>query len=541
MRDGGRGVGIVTPSAATSGPLALSQHRGVFLLVAGGAAGLAVYLSLTLADPLGLARAASLLLCGVITLVAARPVVRALRSAPIDVWRPPSYFGVMYLIYFGIGPLPALWWTEALHDPTAVGAYGLSLGVALLGLVAAQAGCGVVTRRARMPRRDGWLLWDRTAASTVLAATLGFLWWERLRLESAGMFFKGSIAMQDLASVDRAFVILHPTLSLLVAALATYCRWWLGVRRGLFGAACLAVVGGEATYWFLANVRTQVVLVLVTCAVVAAAAKERPRLRAAAVVAAVFIGLVYPLGGAMRGVHGEMKGGGHQVSSMADVAMRVVPSAVDQLESGYFEWFTDPVERDYQSVRLNGVNMLAAILFQDLHRGQSLLYGEALQFGLPLNVPRLLWPAKPEHDLDVEAFINHRFGLPTIDTMISPQTEFYADFGMLGVVGGMFVWGMIIAGADALLIVRQRSTAALLAYAASVTELVWPAQSFSTGVLAAVRNGLILWGALWMLERVIAAAGHATRSVRAGRAVGVRTCTAGVAPSWGRMAATRSS
>jgi hypothetical protein len=504
----------------------------VFLLVTSGAAGLAVYLSLALADPLGLARGASLVLCGVITLAAARPVLRALQLTPIDVWRPPSYFGAIYLIYFGVGPLPALWRTDALHDPAAVGVYGLSLGVALVGLVAAQFGCGFVTRRKRTRRRDGGLLWDRTAASTVLVAVLGFVWFERLRLESAGMFFKGSIAIQDLASVDRAFVVFHQTLSLLVAGLAAYCRYWLGVRRGPLGVACLAVVGGEAMYWFLANGRTQVALVLVSCAIVAAAARGRPRLRGAAVVAAVFVGLVYPLGGVMRGVHGEMKDGGHHVSSMADVAMRVVPSAVDRLESGYFEWLTSPAERDYQSVRLNGVNMLAAVVFQDLYGGQALLYGDALRFGLPLTVPRLLWPAKPEHDLDVEAFINYRFGLPIIDTMISPQTEFYADFGILGVVGGMFVWGMIMAGADALLIARHRSTAALLTYAASITHLVWPAQSFSMGVLAALRNGFILWGTLWMIERVIAVGGHATRSVRAGGVARVRTHMGAMAPSW---------
>jgi hypothetical protein len=296
--------------------------------------------------------------------------------------------------------------------------------------------------------------------------------------------------------------------------------------------ACLTAVGGEATYWFLANVRTQVVLVLVSCAVMAAGAKERPRLRAAAVVAAVFIALVYPLGGVMRGVYGEMKGGGHQVNSMTDVAMRVVPSAVDRLESGYLDWFLSPAERDYQSVRLNGVNMLAAVVFQDLYRDQSLLHGEALGFGLPLNVPRLLWPGKPDLDLDVEAFINHRFGLPLLDTMISPQTEFYADFGVLGVVVGMFVWGMIIAGADALLVVRRPSTAALLTYATSITGLVWPAQSFSTGVLAAVRNGFILWGALWMLERVIAVSGHAASTVRTGRVVRMPARMGALWPFW---------
>lgn len=79
---------------------------------------------------------------------------------------------------------------------------------------------------------------------------------------------------------------------------------------------------------------------------------------------------------------------------------------------------------------------------------QGLLWGETFIRIVPVAlIPRFLWLSKPEltGSLSVEEFIRDAYGLwPSFDYIITPTTELYVNFGVIGVAAGMALLGLLL-------------------------------------------------------------------------------------------------
>lgn len=70
------------------------------------------------------------------------------------------------------------------------------------------------------------------------------------------------------------------------------------------------------------------------------------------------------------------------------------------------------------------------------------MWGETLIKGLPYLVPHALWPSKPEQ-VNVDTIVERNFDLPNIDDLTLIQTECLANFGIVGMSLGMFLFGFM--------------------------------------------------------------------------------------------------
>jgi hypothetical protein len=486
----------------------LGRLIGFVALAAG-----AVWLVDAISDPVLLSRGACVVLCLTITGIALRPAIRALRRPdPWGLWRPVSYFGGFYALYFGIGPLPALWHTDAVLDQQALTSYPLACLLALVGLLLAQAGTRVDRGSSPLGLAVESQL-SRRACVVALLVLVSIVWWERQELSDAGMFFKGSFVMGNLDLLDRTFVVAQRQLSFLTVAVASVLLYgYRGQRHYLESMLGWGAILGELGYYFLSSHRIPCLQVIGVLAMMRGALGRRTTLRALVVAGVLLAGVVYPVSSVMRQTFNDVTPWDKDVNNIASVSGVVLPEAIGQVRKRYADIFRSQSGEDFLSVRLNGVDMLASLVHEHVGRNRSLLHGEATWQGMLLLIPRALWPDKPEAEIDVERYVNYKFDLPQIDTMITPPAEFYADFGVVGIVLGMLAWGGLLGLLHRSTVVST-SMAGLLAYVTLMPSVAIPEQAFVSGVLGAVRTGVFVWGALW----VVLAAVNKGRRRRVGR------------------------
>lgn len=96
--------------------------------------------------------------------------------------------------------------------------------------------------------------------------------------------------------------------------------------------------------------------------------------------------------------------------------------------------------------RISSLDTFLAFYHETESRG--LLWGETFVRIVPLAlIPRFLWLSKPEliGSLSVEGFIRETYGLrPSFDYIITPTTELYVNFGVVGVAVGMSLLGLLL-------------------------------------------------------------------------------------------------
>ena len=130
-----------------------------------------------------------------------------------------------------------------------------------------------------------------------------------------------------------------------------------------------------------------------------------------------------------------------------------IETRVDQLISvvQHFEWF-DPWDRQHLErvdVRLN-YNWLVGAAMSHLQMTKGFGRGETLWMGVVTLVPRAIWPDKPIQTGSMD-FVTRYAGVPVPEGTSMGMGlifEFYANFGVYGVLMGMLVMGILVGFSD---------------------------------------------------------------------------------------------
>jgi hypothetical protein len=93
--------------------------------------------------------------------------------------------------------------------------------------------------------------------------------------------------------------------------------------------------------------------------------------------------------------------------------------------------------------RFTAVGPPSAVVGRLLNDHYPLMWGETLIKGLPFVVPRAFWPSKPVQE-NVDILIEDHFGLEEGDDLTTMETESLANFGIMGLVLWMFLFGVLI-------------------------------------------------------------------------------------------------
>jgi hypothetical protein len=147
------------------------------------------------------------------------------------------------------------------------------------------------------------------------------------------------------------------------------------------------------------------------------------------------------------------------------------------------EYFLDGASR--AGVRLDGVGR-ASVIIRETPRSVPYQGGWSLANIFIAYIPRILWPDKPI--ITIGQWITDTYGTgaqsATGPTWIG---EFWMNFGLAGVLGGMFAMGLLLRLAHEIFLRRSRTIPAMLAIAVILYKL---ATTVAGGVVGAV-NGVI--------------------------------------------------
>lgn len=122
-------------------------------------------------------------------------------------------------------------------------------------------------------------------------------------------------------------------------------------------------------------------------------------------------------------------------------------------------------------------------------------------------VPRVIWPSKPEvgggRDV-VEKFAGVRFNASTSVGAGQPL-EFYANFGLAGVIVGMLLWGALIAFYDGALArgFRAENFRSIIKYGLPGLTLLQPGGNLLEILIALIGAIIMVRPATWLLVRSI--------------------------------------
>ncbi len=121
----------------------------------------------------------------------------------------------------------------------------------------------------------------------------------------------------------------------------------------------------------------------------------------------------------------------------------------DVVVSGFGRFLSDARFGEYvssgfeaSSLRVDMLGVLS-VLVRDTPSRVSYQYGKTLATLLIAPIPRFLWPGKPDNSVGLWITKNYSHGLES-HTAPTQVGEFYINFGIVGVIGGMLMLGLIL-------------------------------------------------------------------------------------------------
>lgn len=121
----------------------------------------------------------------------------------------------------------------------------------------------------------------------------------------------------------------------------------------------------------------------------------------------------------------------------------------DVVVSGFGRFLSDARVGEYvssgfeaSSLRLDMLGVLS-VLVRDTPSRVSYQYGKTFAALLVAPIPRFLWPGKPDNSVGLWITKNYSHGLES-HTAPTQVGEFYINFGIAGVIGGLLLLGLIL-------------------------------------------------------------------------------------------------
>lgn len=328
------------------------------------------------------------------------------------------------------------------------------------------------------PRGIAWewpwneLMTHRAAALTYVAGLVGDA--VALRSGYLGLHI-GDVEPASWTGPLSAFGTLH--------TVAAWVAWWRVAGREPVAARWkwLAFVSAVtlATVGLVANSKGLLLLPVLIPLVCFALRRRRIPLAAIATAAVFYVAIAQPLVSGMRTA--SLVGGEDRAVVLESVVEHLATVSVAELWEMAYEL------RSQGLLRLTTLPELAEIVERSGHEVEH-WYGDTYTHALGFLVPRALWGEKPA--LNVGNLVGNRYGFVypedvRTNVAVTQIGELYLNFGILGLIVGMFLWGWLAKVVDRLVAGRP-----LTWMAAPAALLIFP---FQENYLA---GGLFAWAKL---------------------------------------------
>jgi hypothetical protein len=433
-----------------------------------------------------------------ICIFGAAAVWRAVKSrSGSEVMRPSIVLPVAFAAYFGVGGLAA-YHLDSYYLLTGLtrNNYAFAAAYAFVALLCFLIGARVTEIShvsESIPYRESW---PSQGAPWLAASLLVANWATRLWLASQGLVIKGTFNIFLAPSVwARIAIVAQNDLSFLLAIVlgiaSTKSRLW----------AIVAVIAGVAEMAFFALTinRTQG-LVFIALALGARLlvqpAQPWQKLRPFLASLAVIMAAVFYTGQAVRNaIYKDL-----QAFLDQDTA-RITDLVWESLLHPEIQ----TADENFYSNRLNPYDFLGSVVYAMDEQDQASLKGRTFATYVPLVIPRLFWRGKPDPSFDAEGSIEQDFGLPFVDTMVTPVTELYANFRLLGVVGGYVMLGLWYGFLYRRLLQRPEGYREwqVVMYLLFLVPLCWMENAISHAYFPYYRDALVSLAVLWLLVGVL--------------------------------------
>ncbi len=418
------------------------------------------------------------------------------RYGVLGLAHPLGIMGLTYFIYFGVGSIFPFLDNSNLILPESIRLFPQAMIIASFGYAMMLFGFmsgSMLLYRGRLTfgltlNNKSSKTWPINKMKKLLLPLVAVLWGMRVWNFSHGLFFKvfnTEAYFQSLPTIDRSIYILSYQLAFFVVSYFSHYTAEDKIRTGHIKHVFIAYIFIEMVYWFMANYRTEVVIVLLNVLIVFALVyfkkSIRVKIQYKKIIYFMIFGLltifiIIPFGDAMRyrSPH-VIVSNGRQGNIAEQVLSNLLPDAFQYFQSDYGELL---IGRLYQSTRMNRLaadDMFSAVILRHQEGMYPLMYGDSIVSNLPLLVPRVFWPGKPNLGMDEQSegriLVHNHLWLT--DTMISPVTEFYANWDIMGVLFGMMIIGIIMRIYTWAVLERTGlSPAGILLYSTTILSLV---------------------------------------------------------------------
>lgn len=444
----------------------------------------------------------------ILSLICLYPLIKILSSDNVsELKSPPVILGLMTFIFYVLGSIGLFlrpYSPQALISPSHIAYFPLGLLYVTLGYLSFLVGYHTSFRILEVPKtRGNYYYWDPSVAAKYLLILVVFIWWGRYEIFRWG-FGVTRLATQsvwDLNFVQKSFLQLVTTVSfLIVPALAVVYYRSKGVHRRLSIVAAWLILL-ELIYNIIVGPRQRFVWNVFSFIIIRTFFKKRFSIRVVLILLLVFLVIVTPFVYAMRvqfNIIRPLQPYAGQVMVLKQSLIRAIPIFLN-------DWLTLIKDSFLLSVstRLNPMQLFSAVIARHEGEDYPLLHGRTILYALPAFIPRIIWPSKPAiGGDDPEIMVLSHFGYPIFDTMLPPITELYANFGQIGIILGMALYGMFMAVVYKLLFHGKRSgDADIVAYIASLRMFLDVQTEIVLGAFVGIRWLLLMWLFCYLISK----------------------------------------
>jgi len=308
--------------------------------------------------------------------------------------------------------------------------------------------------------------------------------------------------LAQLTTIDRIFWIVNPGIGIFASLLAY--KDALQGKRSKIDRILYIFIGIEIMYQlFVLNNRLPALLLLIYSIPFAVYYKREKliKIRYILIALVLWIFVVYPLGQYMRTAAYEYLRYGFTFDNIFENFLPdVIRSYFDEHESSNSYVFKDD---KYVYYRFAPNDFLGNILERIHSEDYKYMYGESYVIELPMLIPRILYPGKPEFNTQAEGVIENHYNLPFVDTMTTPMTEAYSNFGVLGVAVVMFLYGYASNKYWKYFYKNRRDKMLFTIYLYYLYDFYSPEQSLVGGLMMGIRSILSLLIIMLLIDKFI--------------------------------------
>lgn len=437
----------------------------------------------------------------ILTIISLTPLILALhRKNYQDIINPALLFGVVTFLFWGLGSVLLMMNPNVLIIPSSVTFFPLVLLYTALAYMAFLIGYYAFCKRPSGVVSDSTgniTRWDPSVAFNFILLLVIITWWARVYFGSKGLMFSWALSnVWNLNFIEKSLLqfILMVQFMIVPSLMIVYYRLQGSQchRRKFLSFMCVLTITVELVSYILFSQRTNFIWNLISIGIIAIAFGKKPSIKAVISIMFIFFFFISPFVMAMRLESMRLAIQQRPESHLRLVAY-LVPRAARNMLNNYGKLLFETSSPNL-SIRLSAIDLMAAVVTRAERNEITFLYGRTIIHSLPAFVPRIIWPGKPPigGDDPENEVVNH-FRLGIHDPMLTPITELYANFWIIGVLIGMFIYGRVVRMVYNLLVLNRKNDTGLVVYASSLHFLIGMQTSLVMGPFVGLRWIILMW------------------------------------------------